>query len=444
MNEPLQTAATPVERTNQEHVDAPSAVSPSEGDAERVPLEQASALLLKLGPVEALRVLSAMSDAVAKEVRAQNGDAEVARVWRSSSEGMAKLAASLVGPRGTGTAEALEDATEESDDNQDGQGDDEDEAEEEALEESESESTATPARAPRKERAKMRRMVAGMFDVTARVNVCRLREVNEMGGRGELVGRMNEQGIEQTEWPLALMTPERLHNLTRRRGGKYMFEWFGRDENGARVALGRSPVFKVQGEETKKVDAPPAPATAQSDVVTAILAVQKQNDERADRERERNDREKEREHELRKHRETLAAKERIERLNQQTRLAELQAEAAAEAPPPAPAGPQLNEAAVAAYIERLVSERFARAPAPTTRNPADELGIPKWLQEIGVNKDMLAAAKPLLKEQLANLPSLLAKMGVQGGPIATPPATTSPYPAASNVSRFVPKGGTGS
>ena len=444
MNEPLKPAAIPAD-TNQARVEATATASASVSDADTAPLEQASALLLKLGPVEALRVLSAMRDAVAKAVRAQNGDAEVAHVWRSSSEGMAKLAASLGGPRGTAAAEAPDD------DDQDGQGDDEDEAEgdddndEEAPEDSES-----TARAPRKERAKMRRMVAGMFDVAPRVNVCRLREVNEMGGRGELVGRVNEQGIEQTEWPLALMTAERLQNLTRHRGGKYMFEWFGRDENGARAALGRSPAFKVQGEK-KQADPPaastsaaPTSAAAQTELMTAILAMQKHSDERADRERERYDREKEREHELRKHRESLASKERIERLSQQTRLAELQAEAAAEAPPPGPSGPHLNEAAIAAYLERLVSDRFARVPAPTaTANPADELGIPKWMQEVGVNKDLLTAAKPFLKEQLANLPSFLAKMGVQGGPIATPTSPTSPYPAVSNVSRFVPKGGTG-
>ena len=74
----------------------------------------------------------------------------------------------------------------------------------------------------------MRRLVAGMFDVSGRVETCRVREVNALGALGEVVGFANEQGIEDTEWPIATMSPDLLRRLTRR-GGKYRLEWFGRE-----------------------------------------------------------------------------------------------------------------------------------------------------------------------------------------------------------------------
>jgi hypothetical protein len=444
MNEPVKPAAS----TSAANVDesAPS-VTPSQTAA----LEHASALLRALGPVDALRVLGAMSEATAKHLHAHDGDPALRRVWDSSSAGMIKLASSLsAAPAVDAAVDKASDAEDEGEGEEESE--DEDNAEDgETEEESEEEEkgSATSAPTPRRERAKMRRRVAGMFEVTARVDMCRLRKVvNEMdSGRGELVGRANDQGIEQTEWPLAAMTSEWLHELTRPRGGTYMFEWFGRDVSGARVALGRSRTFKVQGDAPKALAeapvAPPATAPApMHEMFTCFLEFQRRSDERADRERERNDREKVRELELLKHRETLASKERLERMNHQTRLAELRAEAEAEAAsnavddvPPM----RLNETAITAYIQKTVAEQFAQG-APAT-NPGDDLGIPKWLQALGLNREML----PVLREQvMTRLPTILSLSKLKPTESGAAPDGGSPYgDAPNNVARFVPKGGTG-
>ncbi len=423
---------------------APVAVTPAETAA----LEHASALLGALGPVNALRVLGAISEATAKQLDAGEGNPELLHVWRSSSDGIAKLAAQLSDVSTGESDEGEEDEDEASD--TDGQDDEESDGEADE-DEDEAEVSAEPSASPRKRRTRMR-MVAGMFEVKPRVETCRLREVNEMGGRGELVGRANDQGIEQTEWPIATMTPERLRVLTRRRGGKYMFEWFGRDDSGSRAALGRSTAFKVQGDKPKKATAEtPAPTPAASsptgDMFACFLEMQKRSDERTDRERERSEREKQRELELRKHQESLASKERIERMNQQTRLAELRAEANADAAAEAPAPPalRLNEAVIAAHIEKVVAANFARL-APTS-HAANESELPNWMQRLGIDANILNLAKPILHDHI--LPSILAKFTPPGPPgadikvaqVATPSASPSPYAGAPNVARFVPKGG---
>lgn len=423
-------------------------------------LAHASALL-HLGPADALRVVAMMSEAIATKARAQGGNPEAVEAWSTSSESIAALAASL-GKQGSkhDEGEVEDDEDDEDDESEESdQEDGDDDVEEDGEGEAPTE-RATPddaavvgvVPAPRKPRVKGRRSVAGLFDVTARVESCRLREVNEMGERGELVGRVNEQGIEQNEWPIATMTAERLRRLTQRRGGKYMFEWLGRNEKGARVALGRSRVFKVQGDKPKAKATPPvvlpvAPVPAMaSNGFEQFFAMQKYQDERRDLEEARRERASARQTELLKLRERLAAKERMHKLTVEGRIAKAQAESAADAAEaqasvePAYSAARLDEDAVAACIEKKVSEGL-RALAPTRA----EGKVPTWLQEFGVNEQMFATAKPLITEQL--VPFLMSKLNAVPPPPAAAAATTpsptavaTPYP---NVTRIVPKGGGG-
>jgi hypothetical protein len=460
MNESSKQVETVSSRRDEPSAEAPPPAAPAgEADPMAPYLAHASALL-HLGPADALRVVAMMSEAIATKARAQGGSPEAAEAWSTSSESIAALAASLGkqaskhdGGEVEDDEEDLDDETEETDEEDGDDAGDEDDGEGEAPTERaapDDVSVVGVVPAPRKPRVKGRRSVAGLFDVTARVESCRLREVNEMGERGELVGRVNEQGIEQNEWPIATMTAERLRRLTQRRGGKYMFEWLGRNEKGARVALGRSRVFKVQGEKAKATPPPVLPVAAAPAVASngfeQFFAMQKYQDERRDLEEARRERTSARQTELLKLRERLAAKERMHKLTVEARLAKAQAEAAADAAEaqasaePAYSTARLDEDAVAACIERKVSEGL-RALAPTRA----EGKVPTWLQEFGVNEQMFATAKPLITEQL--LPFLMSKLNAVPAPAAaaatpttSPTAVATPYP---NVTRIVPKGGGG-
>ena len=451
MNEPSKQVETVSSRRDEPSVEAPVPAPPDvEADPMAPYLAHASALL-HLGPADALRVVAMMSEAIATKARAQGGSSETVEAWSTSSESIAALAASL-GKQGS----KHDEGEVEDDEDDDGEESEEDDGEEDGEGEAPTERDAPDdapvvgvVPAPRKPRVKGRRSVAGLFDVTARVESCRLREVNEMGERGELVGRVNEQGIEQNEWPIATMTAERLRRLTQRRGGKYMFEWLGRNEKGARVALGRSRVFKVQGDKPKAtppgvLPVAPAPVVA-SNGFEQFFAMQKYQDERRDLEEARRERTSARQTELLKLRERLAAKERMHKLSIEGRIAKAQAEAAADAAEaqasaePAYSAARLDEDAVAACIEKKVSEGL-RALAPTRA----EGKVPTWLQEFGVNEQMFATAKPLITEQL--VPFLMSKLNAVPPPAAaaattpSPTAVATPYP---NVTRIVPKGGGG-
>jgi hypothetical protein len=259
-----------------------------------------------------------------------------------------------------------------------------------------------------------------------------------MGERGEPVGHINEQGIEQTEWPLGMMTAERLRSLTRGRGGKYLFEWLGRNAKGQRVGLGRSHEFRMQGDRTQKArpSAEAAPLPAVPSDFQQFLAMQKYQDERRDIEDARKERASARETELLMLRARLESKERMQAMEIQARQAESQ-----------PPSPRLNEAAVAAFIDRKAAEVIDQKVTERLEEVSDqgeeddEVEIPKWLRALGLDEDTLSVAKPFLKNQLANLPALLAKLGMQPSVPGEPlPAPYAPPPR--KVTKFVPKGGT--
>jgi hypothetical protein len=289
--------------------------------------------------------------------------------------------------------------------------------------------------APPPRRGKSRR-VAGMFEVGPRVESCRLRTVNEMGERGEPVGHVNEQGFEQTEWPLGMMTSERLRSLTRGRGGKYLFEWLGRNAKGHRVGLGRSPEFRVQGDRTRKArpSGEAAPLAPAPNGLEQFLAMQRYQDERRDVEEARKERAFAREAELAKLRARLESRERMQQMALRARMAKAQAQAREEAEEE-PALPRLNEEAVAAFIDKKVAERLALV----SHKNGDGEEIPKWLRVLGLDEHTLSAAIPFLKSQL---PGFLEKLGVPNAPPGGPlPAPYVP-PKVPTVTKFVPKGGT--
>jgi hypothetical protein len=348
-------------------------------------------------------MLSAVSGEVAEQIRTKKSGAD-AKIWSASAERMSALATEL-DERGV-------DAVDEGDDDP-ATSDDEDA---DTMEATHDEATAP---VQRKER-RVRRLVAGMFEVNARAESCRLREVTEAGTRGEVLGRVNAKGIEVTEWPIAAMTTEHLQKLTRGRGGAYMFEWFGRDNHGARVSLGRSRTFKMHGEPTeiaRRVEAA-EPARA-GDVLEQVLVWQRYQDDRADRERERNDRIRRDELELQKHRETLASKERIAQMEAQARIVEARTEVTGEDRDDDAESP-LDPDELAAIVARAVDARLA-----ASKGESDDLGLPRWLQALGVNRAVLESMQPVAATVI---PLLLQK--IAPGALMSPPIPGAPQGGA--------------
>jgi hypothetical protein len=140
---------------------------------------RAHALLVDLGPANTLRVLGGIAGGIATKARtdAPSIDNSAAREWSEWARRM-ELLATGEGPvtsaepptseaHRTGASEETTNTGEEDEidnENTENHEDDEDEA----------------APRPRKDRSRMRRLVAGMFDVSGQVETCRLREVNIM------------------------------------------------------------------------------------------------------------------------------------------------------------------------------------------------------------------------------------------------------------------------
>jgi hypothetical protein len=186
----------------------------------------------------------------------------------------------------------------------------------------------------------------------------------------------------------------------------------------------------MQGDRTQKArpSAEAAPLPAVPNDFQQFFAMQKYQDERRDIEDARKERASEREAELLMLRARLESKERMQAMALQVRQAEAE-----------PPSPRLNEAAVAAFIDRKVAERLEEVGEQGEEG--EEVEIPKWLRALGLDEDTLSVAKPFLKNQLANLPALLAKLGMQpSAPVEPLPAPYAPPPR--KATKFVPKGGT--
>jgi hypothetical protein len=380
----------------------------------------AHALLVGLGPANALRVIGGIAGGMATKTRAEapSVDGSVAREWSEWSRRIEQLVtaeqpapASDSSSSAAFAADTFGETT--------GRDEDEEPAQDEGTEDDDEEEAAPR---PRRERSRMRRLVAGMFDVSGQVETCRLREVNVMGSLGEVIGIANEQGIEETEWPIAAMTPELLRRLTPR-GGKYRFEWFGRAEDGARVGRGRSRMFKIQGDRVKKlkkkrdagaspaVTVAPAASSVQTGGLEQLLVFQRFLDEREERDRTR-------QAEIEKHREELASRERIEKMRADVELAKVKAAT------PTPDG-ELSPATIAAYVNQQIDARYE----DEDEEDADDLGLPKWLQALGVNAQTLQVIGPMVFQHLQGLIPGLAGNGLAGAPYPSAPSG-GPFPSA--------------
>jgi hypothetical protein len=464
-------------------------------------LLRASELLARHGPRGMLDLMAQISAQFATSV-AGEGREDVAAQWAASSTAMERLATTLGATAGDGaTTSAPAEEPEEDDGEDDADGDDtndtdedlgdepdDEEEAEHALDDDEPEPApteeATGAASPTaattpepatpsggitaqakemngavepstkavKERVKMK-TVAGQFSVSPKVTTCRLRNVLDSGQRGELVGRANERGIEESEWRVEMMTPERMRAWFG--PGRYLFEWYGEDGKGGRMALGRSRAFRIFPDAAAATPSP-AQSLAAAPIAAAppssghaleqAFQISRYVDEKVREERERETRREEREHEMKKLQMEHAAKERLVRLQLEAKKETAQR---AAAPPPDEAGEGyvVDESTLFARIDETVARRVNTALK--AKGGEEDIELPGWLKALGINKSVLELAKPKIAEMI---PSLLATLQppratgaapLPGGATSESPAPTAvatPYP---NVTRFVRKDGAG-
>jgi hypothetical protein len=461
-------------------------------------LLRASELLARHGPRGMLDLMAQISAQFANSV-AGEGREDVAAQWKAFSTVMERLATTLGATAGDGaTTSAPAEEPKEDDGEDDADGDDtddtdddleddgEDEDEDHASDDDEPEPSpteaATGAASPTaattpepatpsggitaqakemngavepstkavKERVKMK-TVAGQFSVSPKVTTCRVRTVLDDRQRGELVGRANERGIEETEWRVEMMTPERMRAWFG--PGRYLFEWYGEDGKGGRMALGRSRAFRIFPDAAAATT-----ATAQSLATAPIAAappssgnaleqafqISRYVDEKVREEREREMRREEREHEMKKLQMEHAAKERLLRL--QLEAKKETAQRASAPPDEAGAGYVVDEGTLLARIDETVATRV-NAALKAKGGGEDDIELPAWLKALGINKSVLELAKPKIAEMIPTLlatlqPSRTAAAGsLPSGATPEPlTAVATPYP---NVTRFVRKDGAG-
>ena len=197
-------------------------------------------LLLKLGPAAGDARPFGHDERAGERPSGRARRRQGAEQWKASGEAMQKLAKKVAGAAEGGESSAADagDGEEEDDEEREAVSDEDGEASPPGEGDGDEIARAAPSAKPRR-----KRLVAGQFEVGPRVTKCSLRRITDGGARGGVVGRANEQGMEENEWRVELMTPERMRAWFG--AGRYWFEWFGNDDSGTRVALGHSRPFRV-------------------------------------------------------------------------------------------------------------------------------------------------------------------------------------------------------